>query len=75
MNIIEYIYRNLLEGIVFVITVIALFTLFADFGQKIGLIAQTIEIGQMQYLGFISAGFGVLNLLSGRFFEIKLLSS
>ncbi len=74
MEIIEISYKNILEGILFLITLTALFTLFAEFGYKAGLLSQTLELAQMQYLGFISAGLAVLNLISGKFFELKLVS-
>jgi hypothetical protein len=74
MKIIEISYKNILEGILFAITQVALFTLFAEFGSKTGLLPQTLELAQMQYLGFISAGLAVLNAISGKFFEFKLVS-
>lgn len=73
MNIVASVYKGILEGILFLITIIVLFTLFADFGQKVGLLAQTLESAQMQYLGFVSSGLAVVNILSNKFFELPLL--
>lgn len=74
MKIIEIICKNILECILFAITLIAVFTLFAEFGHKTGILSQTLELAQMQYLGFISASLAVLNAISGKFFELKLVS-
>lgn len=72
MSIIEQVYKNILEGILFLLTIVALFTLFADFGQNVGLLAAKLDVEQMRYLGFVSTGLAVLNMLSSKFFELPL---
>ena len=74
MKIIEQIYKRILEGVLFVIVIVLLFNLFVDFGANTGIISIPLETPQIQYLGLVSAGLAFLNILSGKFFEIKLVS-
>lgn len=74
MEIIASIYKRILEGVLFIIIIVLLFNLFVDFGANAGIISLPLETAQIQYIGFVSTGLALLNILSGKFFEFKLVS-
>jgi hypothetical protein len=65
------IWGHAFEGIAFIISVVTLFTIFADFGQQMGVLASPLDFAQKSHLGFISAGLGFLNVLSNTFFGFR----
>lgn len=72
MNIFETFYKNILEGLFFLIVIIILFNSFTDFAYKLGMVAETLELQQIQYFGFLASFLAILNILSDKFFGIAL---
>lgn len=72
MNIFETFYKNILEGLFFLIVIIILFNSFTDFAYKLGMVTETLELQQIQYFGFLASFLAILNILSNKFFGIAL---
>ena len=72
MRLIDVIFRNVLEGVLFFLVIILLFNSLTDFSYKLGLIAETLDLQQIQYFGFLSCFLAILNILSNKFFEFTL---
>lgn len=72
MELFEIIYKNILEGLFFFLVIIILFNSLTDFAHKINITAQTLELQQIRYFGFLSCFLAILNLLSNKFFGFTL---
>ena len=72
MRLIDVIFRNVLEGLLFFLVIILLFNSLTDFSYKLGLIAETLDLQQIQYFGFLSCFLAILNILSNKFFGFTL---